>query len=97
MIFCEKSTAASSSLDSRSSSLTASPMRTESSCTMVYDYVQHDLLGIIRKKIKFNAAQVKYVFKEVLEAVEALHCEHIEHGHLKSRSFLPSFEHSVEH
>ena len=51
---------------------------------MVYDYVEHDLMGLIRKKVKFSAAQIKYILKEVLEAVETLHSEHIEHGHLKS-------------
>lgn len=52
---------------------------------MVYDYIEHDLMGLIRRKIKFSASQIKYILKEVLEAVETLHSEHIEHGHLKSR------------
>lgn len=55
-----------------------------SSCLMVYDYVEHDLMGLIRRKVKFSAAQIKYILKEILEAVETLHSEHIEHGHLKS-------------
>lgn len=52
---------------------------------MVYDYIQHDLMGIILNRIKFNPSQIKYVIKEILEAVDALHSEHIEHGHLKSK------------
>lgn len=51
---------------------------------MVYDYIQHDLLGVILNRIKFTPAQIKYIIKEILEAVAALHSEHIEHGNLKS-------------
>ena len=51
---------------------------------MVYDYIEHDLMGLIRRKVKFSASQIKYILKEILEAVETLHYEHIEHGHLKS-------------
>ena len=85
MIFCDTSSTASSKQETYSSPRLASP-RASSSCMMVFDYVQHDLLGIIHKKIKFNSVQVKYIIKEVLEAVDALHSEHIEHGHLKSKT-----------
>ncbi len=54
-------------------------------CLMVYDYVEHDLLGLILRRIKFTTAQQKCIVKQMLEAVLVLHEQGIEHGHLKSK------------
>lgn len=34
-----------------------------SSCVMVYDYFEHDLLGLILRRIKFTVAQKKCILK----------------------------------
>lgn len=94
LIFFDSSSGVSSPLDQPSSSH-ATTGRVPSSCVMVYDYVQHDLLGIIYKRIRFNLAQIKYIMKEVLEAVDALHTEHIEHGHIKSEFMVTQLPTSI--
>lgn len=55
-------------------------------CLMVYDYVEHDLLGLILRRIKFTTAQQKCIIKRMLEAVLALHEQGLEHGYLKSKA-----------
>lgn len=89
LIFWKDSFSSSISNTQISSGLKNASVGGSSSCVMVYDYIEHDLMGLIRIKIKFSAAQIKYILKEILEAVGALHIEHIEHGHLKSKNVLP--------
>lgn len=47
--------------DSRAGISQFSPQ--SSSCVMVYDYFEHDILGLILRRIKFNAAQKKCILK----------------------------------
>ncbi len=52
-------------------------------CVLLYEYLEHDLLGLIKKKVRFSAAQTKYILSKSLAAVEVLHEEHLEHQFLK--------------
>lgn len=83
MIFCNSMAMSATKVDR----IESVGRQSSSSCVMVYDYVEHDLLGIIQNRIKLTTAQVKYIMKEVLEAVDVLHCEHITHDHLKSKLY----------
>lgn len=59
-------------------------------CVLTYEYVEHDLLGLILRKVRLSGGQTKYVIRRTLMAVEVLHDEHREHQFLKSRPFLSS-------
>lgn len=95
LIFCEDYQSTSKGITQHPTSQKPTVKAGSSSCLMVYDYIEHDLMGLIRRKIKFSASQIKYILKEILEAVETLHSEHIEHGHLKSIFFLTKHQTST--
>jgi serine/threonine protein kinase len=52
-------------------------------CLLLYEYLEHDLLGLIKRKVRFSAAQTKYILSKSLAAVAVLHEEHLEHQFLK--------------
>lgn len=84
VIFCGDYSSSSNGNTQCFNNQVSGPQDRASGCFMVYEYVEHDLMGLIRRKVKFSIPQIKYILKEVLEAVDSLHSEHIEHGHLKS-------------
>jgi serine/threonine protein kinase len=53
-------------------------------CLLLCEYLEHDLLGLIQKKVRFSPAQTKYILSKTLAAVAELHEEHLEHQFLKS-------------
>ena len=46
---------------------------------LVFDYVEHDLAGLIDIKYKFPAKAVKYIAKQLFEALHFLHDRRIIH------------------
>lgn len=51
---------------------------------LVFDYMEHDLLGLVAKKIQFEPQHIKTIFKQIVEGIEVLHKNNIMHRDLKS-------------
>lgn len=57
---------------------------------MIFEYVDHDLAGLMDSKIDFKIEHLKYLMKQLLEGVTALHSNGIIHRDLKSSNLLIS-------
>ncbi len=55
---------------------------------LVFEYMEHDLLGIIRKQIKLEVPQIKCIVKQILEGVSFLHERNVVHRDVKSANIL---------
>lgn len=60
---------------------------------LVFEYMEHDLLGLISRKVKFGLPQIKFIVKELLQGLNTLHAEGIIHRDIKCRSLLSSRKH----
>ena len=61
---------------------------------LVFEYMEHDLLGLVAKKVQFEPAHIKTIFSQVVKGVLALHDGNLMHRDLKSK--LTSSEHTHE-
>ena len=52
---------------------------------LVFDYMEHDLLGLVAKKIQFEPQHIKTIFKQIVEGINVLHQNNIMHRDLKSK------------
>lgn len=57
---------------------------------LVFEYMEHDLLGLISRKIKFGIPQIKFIMKELLQGLCVLHDEGVIHRDIKSNFILRS-------
>lgn len=55
------------------------------SLVLVFEYMEHDLLGLVAKKIQFEPRHIKTIFRQIVEGVAVLHQNNIMHRDLKSR------------
>lgn len=56
-------------------------------CLVISEFQDHDLLGLILKRVRFSGSQQKCIIKQILQCVDVLHDEHQEHMFLKSKFF----------
>lgn len=52
---------------------------------LVFDYMEHDLLGLVAKKIKLSSARVRSIFKQMASGLSDLHSKNIIHRDIKSK------------
>lgn len=55
---------------------------------LVFDYFEHDLYGLISKKIQFNENQLKLIFWQLSQGIRDLHEKKIFHRDIKSSNIL---------
>jgi len=55
---------------------------------MVFEYVEHDLAGLIESNITFSEAQIKSLMKQLLEGIAYFHEMSIMHRDIKSSNLL---------
>ena len=59
--------------------------RTRYNIILVFDYFEHDLFGLTARRVRFGLPQAKYIIKEALSGLSALHSQRIMHRDVKSR------------
>ncbi|KAL0476506.1 cyclin-dependent kinase [Acrasis kona] len=55
---------------------------------MVFEYVEHDLAGLIDARVPFSEAEVKSIIQQLLEALFHCHAKNILHRDLKASNLL---------
>ena len=55
---------------------------------LVLDYCEHDLLGLLARKVRFNNKQLRSLFHQSLSALSFIHSHGIIHNDLKSANLL---------
>ena len=51
---------------------------------VVFDYLEHDLFGLMARRVRLEPGQVKAVFQQLARGVAALHAHNILHRDMKS-------------
>lgn len=59
---------------------------------LVFDYFEHDLLGLLKHKVKLGLGQVRSVFRQLVCGLAHLHSHDILHRDLKSANVLVNDE-----
>jgi cyclin-dependent kinase 12/13 len=62
----------------------------------VFEYIEHDLSGLIDSKYSFNHREIKCIIKQLLEALEYLHEKRIVHRDIKTSNILISNYHEIK-
>jgi serine/threonine protein kinase len=62
----------------------------------VFEYIEHDLSGLIDSKYTFNHREIKCIIKQLLEALEYLHEKRIVHRDIKTSNILISNYHQIK-
>ena len=57
---------------------------------LAFEYMDHDLLGLIKKKIELKNTQIKCIMKQMIEGVKYLHDRNIVHRDIKCGNILMS-------
>jgi cyclin-dependent kinase 12/13 len=63
---------------------------------LVFEYVEHDLGGLIDAKYKFNSREIKCIMKQLFEVLEFLLDKKVMHRDIKSSNILISDRHVVK-
>lgn len=62
----------------------------------VFEYIEHDLSGLIDSKYSFQPREIKCIMKQLFEALEYLHEKRIIHRDIKTSNILISNDHRVK-
>ena len=62
---------------------------------LVFDYFEHDLLGLLKHRVKLGLGQVRSVFRQLATGLAHLHSHGILHRDLKSANVLVNNEGKV--
>lgn len=63
---------------------------------LVFEYLKHDLQGMINMKLDFSMAQIKCIMLQVLHGVAYLHQRHVIHRDIKGANILLSSKGQVK-
>ena len=63
---------------------------------LVFEFVPHDLTGLIDYKLKWNPSQLKCILKQILEGLDYLHENNYLHRDLKGSNILVSAKGEVK-
>jgi len=55
---------------------------------LIFDYLEHDLWGLIKNGAQLSTAQIKCIMKQLLEGMHYIHSENIIHRDIKSANIL---------
>lgn len=55
------------------------------SIVLVFEYMEHDFLGLIARKVQFKPEHVKAIFRQMVQGVAVLHRHNLIHRDLKSK------------
>ena len=62
----------------------------------VFEYIDHDLSGLIDTKYKFSELEVKVIIKQLFEALNYLHDKNVVHRDVKTSNILITHDHQVK-
>ena len=51
---------------------------------LVFDYFEHDLFGLMARRVRFELKQIKYIFQQIVRGVAHMHSKCIMHRDIKS-------------
>ena len=63
---------------------------------LVFEYMEHDLCGIICKNIKYELSQIKFIFHEIVSGIKYLHDKNILHRDLKPSNILVNKKNEIK-
>ena len=55
---------------------------------LVFEYLEHDLHGLIDKRVSFDVPQIKYIMQQILQGVKFLHENEVMHRDIKGANIL---------
>lgn len=63
---------------------------------LVFEYMEHDLGGLVESKYKFNIREIKCIMKQIFEVLDYLSEKRIVHRDIKSSNILISNRHQIK-